>query len=189
MKILYCCTVCHTMYLTEAMARQCETFPVSNPYNIKIGDEIIITRKNSPYQGKRGIVDRVDILADYNSSKHILNLKVRVGEEGFDSETVNVYINEYIPFIEGSLPMIADKLGEAVHNLWVAKCKTERHWHSPEECPAKNHDKTDCSLCHVSMRPYAELLDNEKELDRAYPREFIRILDELGYMITRKPKS
>lgn len=43
-----------------------------------------------------------------------------------------------------------------------------------------------CKNCHPCMVPYSELPESEKELDRDYPREFIRALDILGYEIVKK---
>lgn len=51
-------------------------------------------------------------------------------------------------------------------------------------CPTHAH-KSHCSNCHARMRPYNDLPDSEKELDRAYPAAFFRILDEMGLEIVK----
>lgn len=214
-KQFFTCEICGTHYDTCEQAIACEAQPIINPYGIKRGDEIIITRKGIPAVGHRGIVDTVYMQRNHNPEFSVYfkntNMAITVNTDGC------------IPFIDAMLPEIAEKLGEAVHNMWMAKRKAEKRWHSPEECPDKkkgcsncdhwndvdlcgkghnikkpsNHDCSDffprnlilCSQCHTCMRPYKDLPDSEKELDRAYPAEFIKILDSLGYMLTRKPEK
>jgi len=114
------------------------------------------------------------------------------------------------------LSAIAEKLGEAGHIAWAEKRRTEKGWHAPEECSGKiecytcsgtgkittpligggseTHDcllcdgtgKTPCPRCHTCMRPYKDLPDSEKELPRAYPALFLKVLNEMGYEIVKR---
>jgi hypothetical protein len=36
------------------------------------------------------------------------------------------------------------------------------------------------------MRPYKDLPDSEKELPRAYPALFLKVLNEMGYEIVKR---
>lgn len=115
---------------------------------------------------------------------------------------------------------IAERMGEAVHHRWMVKRRAEKGWHAPEDCrtppicPSCNGEgkvttplttggyeaheclncsgtgKVKCIACHPCMRPYKELPDSEKELDRQYPTLFFEILKEMGYYVKRyKVKS
>ena len=98
---------------------------------------------------------------------------------------------------ETEIKKLSEEMGNAVHVAWMEKRKKEKGWHDPAECPTKKStpgfelmqgpsDGKHCPDCHPCMVPYAELPDSEKELDRAYPRIFIGILDKMGYKIERK---
>ena len=112
---------------------------------------------------------------------------------------------------EEVMKAIAEEMGEAVHELWMEKHRKERGWHSPEECPSKEGrvrcqdcgylgcedaerlvdangkcERFTCLNCHTCMRPYEELSDSEKELDRAYPRLFLEILPKWGFVVVSK---
>lgn len=193
----YRCNICGTTYDTEELAMNCEKQPVINPHNIKVGDEIILRNYYIPCVGLKALVERiiinmdhtVEIIASFDDTER--NKYLRDGEPRHRRED-RFKPEQYIKFIDASLPEIADKLGEAVRNLWMAKRRAEKGWHSPEECPGKKklgQECPDCDKCHPCMRPYADLPDSEKELPRSYPAEFIKILDGMGYMITVKPKT
>jgi len=117
---------------------------------------------------------------------------------------------------DSELSAIAETLGEACHVAWAEKRREEKGWHAPEECTGpvecytcegvgkittpligggeETHGciicdgsgKTPCSKCHPCMRPYKDLPDSEKELDRQYPRLFIKILAEMGYDLVKR---
>ena len=109
---------------------------------------------------------------------------------------------------ESEMQAIAEEIGAAVHRLRVAKRHKEKGWHTPEECPSKQEpdrcqdcwrqdcdeserlkdsngkcEKFGCTLCHTCMRPYKDLSDREKELDREYPRAFMAILERHGFSL------
>lgn len=106
---------------------------------------------------------------------------------------------------EQELNEIAERMGCAVHELWMEKRRKEKGWQTPEAshiiygeehcrmysnlwCDGKamrNDFDEKCQKCHPCMRPYSELPETEKELDRAYPAMFIKILDEMGYQIVK----
>lgn len=99
--------------------------------------------------------------------------------------------------VDQELAEITEKLGEAVHIAWMDKRKKEKGWHHPNECPNCENKyisepgippTPNCSTCHPCMVPYKDLPDSEKELDRAYPRTFIKILGEMGYEIVQQAK-
>ncbi|MFH1226780.1 MAG: hypothetical protein V1701_02615 [Planctomycetota bacterium] len=225
-KKIYQCNICHTEYDTEEAANNCEAQPVINPHNIKEGDEIILRNCPEHFVGLAALVEEVRICPDHH-------VEVRASFDDVEYKERRrewFYSNQYVKFIDASMPEIAEKLGEAVHNLWMAKRKAEKGWHAPEKCPENNFREGSlcykccfwlgksinefkcsksmmgykefvtkencpsfswkmCSDCHPCMRPYSELPDSEKELDRAYPAEFFRILDGMGYMVTVKPKT
>ena len=90
---------------------------------------------------------------------------------------------------------ISEKMGEAVHNAWMEKRKKEKGWHSPEECPSNRDSIVEvsidhkpssprCPQCHPCMRPYKDLPESEKELDRQYPELFFKILEEMSYKVS-----
>ena len=106
---------------------------------------------------------------------------------------------------------IAEEMGEAVHELWMAKRRKEKGWHAPEDCLSKRGpdrcqdcwrqdcdeserlkdsngkcEKFGCTLCHTCMCPYKDLPDSEKELDRAYPLAFLEILKRHGFCLVSK---
>lgn len=91
---------------------------------------------------------------------------------------------------------ISERMGEAVHNAWMEKRKEEKGWHAPENCTQRfrpksqirmsMNDSKHCDNCHPCMRPYSELPDSEKELDRQYPKLFLQILDKMGYEVVRQ---
>lgn len=98
---------------------------------------------------------------------------------------------------------ISELMGEAVHNQWMELRKAEKGWHAPENCPAKeSYAKLQslpekqrppkvpalgkyCDNCHPCMRPYKDLPESEKVLDRQYPALFLKVLKSKGYMIAR----
>lgn len=95
---------------------------------------------------------------------------------------------------------ISERMGEAVHNAWMKKRKKEKGWHNPKDCPnhpkgSKDFMKTEngvylyCSNCHSCMRPYSELPESEKELDRKYPKLFFKILDDMAYTFVKITKK
>lgn len=57
-----------------------------------------------------------------------------------------------------------------------------------DDCQNKQKisDHYPCHKCHPCMKPYKDLPDSEKELDRQYPRLFLIILEEMGYSIVQK---
>lgn len=92
------------------------------------------------------------------------------------------------------LDEIAERMGAAAHELWMQKRKEEKGWHAPEDCdyvpeeaphPAIGvpYRRGDCPKCHKCMRPYDQLPDSERELDRQYPRLFMDTLEKGGYRI------
>ncbi len=92
-----------------------------------------------------------------------------------------------------NIEQVAEKMGAKVHELWMAKRKAEKGWHSPEECSKRKQENNEtaksyelyCENCHTCMRPYSELPDSEKELARQYPQVFLDILREEGYKIIK----
>jgi len=225
---VYKCNICGDEFSEIKLAVECEDRPVVNPYNIKLGD--IVVMMNDAEYGEMGMVENVTIL--HRSHRVKANIRFMTGEKkGYYSDFIEINEKSCIPFINAMIPEIAEKLGAAVHNLWMAKRKTEKGWHAPEDCQENNFRegalcykccfwlgesinefkctksimgykefvKSDgkcpsfsikmCTNCHSCMRPYAELPDSEKELDRAYPAEFFKILDEMGYMVTVKRRK
>jgi hypothetical protein len=226
---LYRCDVCFTLHSDKGSAKACEKQPINNPYNIKKGDHVII---GDNFIGNVNRYKGTQALVEFTTISHTHNVNVRVIFKDEMGQIRNEELNpgQCIPFIDAKLPEIVDALGEAVHNLWMAKRKAEKGWHNPDECPENNFRegalcykccfwlgksinefkcgkslmgykefvKSDnkcssfsirmCPQCHDCMRPYKDLPDSEKELDRAYPAEFIKILDSMGFMLTVKPK-
>jgi hypothetical protein len=115
------------------------------------------------------------------------------------AEEIKKWLKETGSITPDEITTLTERMAEVVHQQWMEKRAKEKGWHSPEECPqhpARNNpaipwnllpkDAKYCENCHPCMRPYADLPDSEKDLDRAYPGEFFKILGEMGYMVTKK---
>lgn len=117
---------------------------------------------------------------------------------------------------DDELKAISERMGEIGHNAWMEKRRKEKGWHAPEDCPGPEecyackgtgrctttlipsgveiHEcglcdgkgTVPCQKCHPCMRPYKDLPDSEKELQRLYPKLFLQALDEMGYEVIRK---
>jgi len=113
---------------------------------------------------------------------------------------------------EQELFEIGERMGEAAHVAWMEKRRKERGWHAPEDCPCFERDcgacggtkvnreghpcigcngtgHAHCVNCHPCMRPYKDLPDSEKELNRPYPQVFMKILADMGYVVDKKPSD
>jgi hypothetical protein len=103
---------------------------------------------------------------------------------------------------EQELFEIGERMGEAAHVAWMERRKKEKGWHNPDECPLReNHAKVRlglipkggsqkfCPDCHPCMRPYKDLPDSEKEINRPYPQVFMKILADMGYVVEKKPSD
>ena len=73
---------------------------------------------------------------------------------------------------------LIEQLAERVHDAW----QFEREKQGWTFGPARN----DGLKQHPSMRPYAELSESEKELDRASARATVEAIRSLGYEIVKK---
>jgi len=113
---------------------------------------------------------------------------------------------------EQELFEIGERMGEAAHVAWMERRKKEKDWHSPEDCPTQGKQclacegtkigptkgpcifcdgegRVPCPLCHPCMRPYKDLPDSEKEINRPYPQMFMKILADMGYVVVKKPSE
>ena len=63
---------------------------------------------------------------------------------------------------------LLEKAAEAAHNAWWEQ-KTAQGFHAPEQCLGPGN-RIPCPKCHKDMRPYADLDEPTKELDRAHVR-------------------
>lgn len=85
---------------------------------------------------------------------------------------------------------ISERMGEAAHNSWMLLRQQEKGWHDPDKCLEKEvitrEDGRHCEDCHPCMRPYKDLPEDEKILDRQYPDLFLSILNDRGYEIVKK---
>lgn len=107
---------------------------------------------------------------------------------------------------------LLEKMAAMVHSGWLEE-KKRQGFHHPDDCDCKNRCSFDicrtsetregggtcpkwneginklkrkfgpCNKCHKDMKPYAELDENVKELDRVMVRQFEKNLEELGYAI------
>ncbi len=64
-------------------------------------------------------------------------------------------------------------------------CQGCDHWITGKRI-TKNEIRGFCSKCHKDMKPYSELDDTTKNLDRVMVMKFEIQLEELGYIILRK---
>jgi len=100
---------------------------------------------------------------------------------------------------EEELMEISERMGNKVHKVWMEKRRKEKGWHSPEECPIRKAERISvnasmmgmplgkfCDNCHPCMRPYKDLPDSVKELDREYPKVFLKILNEMGFQVIKR---
>ena len=98
------------------------------------------------------------------------------------------------------IDQIAERMGEAVHIAWMEKRRKEKGWHSPEECDGDTLENLTgkgtrqinighCSRCHPCMKPYKDLPESEKDLDRQYPALFFKILEDMGFIVIQKPSE
>lgn len=80
---------------------------------------------------------------------------------------------------------LLEQMAEKVHNSWWEE-KKNQEFHHPQDCLDTHKTKDDfvmCSRCHSDMKPYQELREEIKELDRVMVRQFEEHLEELGYAI------
>lgn len=90
---------------------------------------------------------------------------------------------------DNELERIAEDMGTVVHQLWTEKRAKDLGWHMPKDCPNITQQNKSflvhCIGCHPCMADWKDLPDNDKELDRAYPRVFLNLLRERGYDIVK----
>jgi len=79
-------------------------------------------------------------------------------------------------------------MAEAAHNAWLKKRDEEKGWHHPNDCRAKEKYRP-CPECHACMVPFDQVPDKDKELPRSYPAVFLKVLDEMGYDIVKRPRG
>ena len=72
---------------------------------------------------------------------------------------------------------LVEKMAEHVHETWARRRKQER-WVYGEKL---DQDK----MTHPDLRPYSDLDDNEKELDRRVVTETLKFLLYEGFKITK----
>lgn len=96
---------------------------------------------------------------------------------------------------------LLEQMAEKVHDAWAEE-KKRQGFHHPDDCPTDGkikgvlpvwkfgakkpgYEEFDCPKCHKDMKPYAELSENVKHLDRRMVIKFEILLEELGYAIGR----
>lgn len=73
---------------------------------------------------------------------------------------------------------LIEQLAEKVHDAW----QREREAQGWTFGPARNDDLKQ----HPSIRPYAELSESEKDLDRATVRATVDAVQTLGYEVVKR---
>jgi len=112
---------------------------------------------------------------------------------------------------EKDMAELTERMGEHVHIAWMDKRAKEKGWHNPLDCPERSDEEKaqinhaisyggpstkeiaerwlrlkGCPNCHPCMVSYKDLPDSEKELDRAYPKTFFKILEDMGFIVVEK---
>ena len=84
---------------------------------------------------------------------------------------------------------LLEKMAALVHDGWLEE-KKRQGFHHPSKCDDSfiiSEHPLDyagtCSKCHSDMKPYSELSENVKELDRVMVRQFEKNLEDCGYAI------
>ncbi len=82
---------------------------------------------------------------------------------------------------------LLEALAEKVHNSWWEEKKGQGYHLTRSHKDLAYVDHGPCNLCHPDMKPYSELSQEVKELNRVMVRQFEKHLEELGcYIVIRK---
>lgn len=68
---------------------------------------------------------------------------------------------------------LMERAAAAAHSAWW-EAKKAQGFHAPESCPGATRSLA-CRLCHNDMRPYADLDEATKDLDRAHVRAVLGV--------------
>lgn len=167
----YICNVCQREYGTAEQAKYCEAQPVINPHDIKQGDEIVLRNTLIPLVGLKAVVEYIHIELDHTmivkaSFDDVERNRFLTEHESRHRREEDFRPEQYVKFIDASMPEIAEKLGEAVHELWMAKRRTEKGWHSPEDCP--NQSKLGQKMC-IDCIHWDKLIEDVWKCDKGHP--------------------
>ena len=85
-----------------------------------------------------------------------------------------------IPELPESMISVVEDIAEAVHDSWSTEKTKLGYTYAPVRC-----DDPAVGLTHPLLKPYAELSESDKELDRATARTTVAMLIALGYQIRK----
>lgn len=92
---------------------------------------------------------------------------------------------------------LLERMAEKAHCSWWME-KMRQGYHHPDDCKKSKMITTleelnpfscissECKKCHSDMKPYSELSEDVKELDRVMVEEFEKNLEGLGYYIEKE---
>lgn len=72
---------------------------------------------------------------------------------------------------------LGEKIAENVHDVWAVG-RIKEGWTYGEE-------RNDTEKTHPCLVPYDELMDSEKQYDRDTAMETLKLIQKLGYVITK----